>query len=72
MMRKKMAKIVEAKSIFSQIEGAGVGGGHAQSEADELETISAISIYLEMMDLIDTCLQGYRDRYQEMKEVELV
>lgn len=44
MMRKRMAKIVEAKSML---------GGE--------NDIDQITIYLEMIDFIDNCLQSYKE-----------
>ena len=52
MTRKKMAKIVEAKSML----------------ADDIESIT---VYLEMIDFIDSCLNCYKARYQELKAQKL-
>ena len=54
MMRKQMAQIVEAKSMF---------GGIIQDELEEDDTVMQITIYLEMIDLIDNCLQEYKTKY---------
>jgi hypothetical protein len=48
-MRKQMAKIVEAKSMFGGIMGN-------QDDQNEDDTVMQITIYLEMLDLIDNCL----------------
>ena len=49
-MRKKMASTVEQKSMNAQME-------------NQDEAIEQITGYLEMMDMIDSCLQEYRVRY---------
>jgi hypothetical protein len=46
-MRKQMAKIVEAKSMYGSV---------FNEEGQDDDTIIQITIYLEMMDLIDKCL----------------
>lgn len=61
-MRRRMAKIVEAKSMMSQI----------QPSANEIETIEQITLYLEMIDFIDNCLQSYKNKYQQLKEKKLI
>jgi hypothetical protein len=35
------------------------------------ETIAQITGYLEMMDMIDSCLQEYRVKYNQMKEAKI-
>ena len=52
MMRKNMAKLVQAKSLFAQQQEAqgdpsGIGA----------ECMEQMAIYLDMMDEIDNCLQ---------------
>lgn len=61
-MRKRMAKIVEAKSMMSQV----------QPQGNEMEFIEQITLYLEMIDFIDNCLQSYKNKYQELKEKKLL
>lgn len=58
--RKRMAKIVEAKSVYGQIQ-----------TDNEMETIEQITVYLEMMDFIDNCMQAYKDRYTYLKSKKL-
>lgn len=60
-MRKRMAKIVEAKSMF----------GGMQNEENEDDTVMQISIYLEMIDLIDNCLKEYKTTYLELHQLKL-
>ena len=50
-MRKQMAKIVEAKSMF---------GGMMADNVEEDDTIMQITLYLEMIDQIDLCLKEYK------------
>jgi hypothetical protein len=57
-----MAKIVEAKSMMSQV----------QPQGNEMEFIEQITLYLEMIDFIDNCLQSYKNKYQELKEKKLL
>ena len=57
-----MAKIVEAKSMF---------GGMVQQNQTEEDTVMQISIYLEMMDLIDNCLNEYKEKCIQLKQVKL-
>jgi hypothetical protein len=47
-MRKQMSKIVEAKSMYGDV--------FQEDGQDADDTIMQITIYLEMMDLIDKCL----------------
>ena len=61
-MRKQMAKIVEAKSMYGSV---------FSEEGQDDDTIVQITIYLEMMDTIDKCLQNYKDRYLELREIKL-
>lgn len=57
-MRKKLAKIIEAKSMYANIvEETGVN----QAD-DDLNAIEQITIYLEMIDLIDNSLQLFNER----------
>lgn len=49
-----MAKIVEAKSMYS--------GMMADNVEDE-DTVMQIVIYLEMIDQIDNCLLSYKNKY---------
>ena len=56
MMRKKLAKIVEAKSMYANFVEEG-----AENAADESQTIEQITIYLEMIDLIDHGLKQYNN-----------
>lgn len=56
MTRKRMAKIVEAKSVYGQIQSG-----------NEMETIEQITVYLEMIDFIDNCMQAYKDRYTHLR-----
>jgi hypothetical protein len=58
--RKRMAKIVEAKSVYGQIQSG-----------TEQETIEQITVYLEMIDFIDNCMQAYKDRYTHLKQKKL-
>ena len=37
-----------------------------------MEFIEQITLYLEMIDFIDNCLQSYKNRYQELKEKKLL
>ena len=63
MMRKKLAKIVEAKSMYANfVEETGANDG-----VDDMQTIEQITIYLEMIDLIDHSLQAFNDRYMQLK-----
>ena len=57
-----MAKIVEAKSMF---------GGMVQQNQTEEDTVMQISIYLEMMDMIDNCLNEYKEKCIQLKQVKL-
>ena len=57
-----MAKIVEAKSMF---------GGMVQQNQTEEDTVMQISIYLEIMDLIDNCLNEYKEKCIQLKQVKL-
>lgn len=57
-MRKKMASTVEQKSMNAQME-------------NQDEAIEQITGYLEMMDMIDSCLQEYRVRYNQFKEFKI-
>lgn len=60
-----MAKIVEAKSMYGGMMDEMAGG--AESE----DTIMQITIYLEMMDLIDNCLQEFKNKYLSLRERKL-
>jgi len=57
-MRKKMASTVEQKSMQAHMD-------------NQDETIAQITGYLEMMDMIDSCLQEYRVKYNQMKEAKI-
>ena len=57
-----MAKIVEAKSMF---------GGMVQDDETEDDTVMQITIYLEMIDLIDNCLNEYKAQYMEFQEQKI-
>ena len=57
-MRKKMASTVEQKSMSAQFE-------------NQDEAIAQITSYLEMMDMIDSCLQEYRVKYNRFKEAKI-
>ena len=57
-----MAKIVEAKSMY---------GAVFSEEGQDDDTIMQITIYLEMMDTIDKCLENYKNRYLELREIKL-
>jgi hypothetical protein len=54
-MRKQMAKCVEAKSMYS--------GMIQEDGEDEDDTVMQITIYLEMLDLIDNCLNDFKTKY---------
>ena len=56
-----MAKIVEAKSMY----------GGMMAEGDEDDTVMQITIYLEMLDMIDSCLEEYKKRYVELRQTKL-
>lgn len=61
-MRKQMAKIVEAKSMY---------GGMQTGENDD-DTVMQITIYLEMIDLIDNCLKEYKATYLELHQAKIL
>jgi hypothetical protein len=60
-----MAKIVEAKSMYGGMMDE-MGGG-----VEGEDTIIQITIYLEMMDLIDNCLQEFKNKYLSLRERKL-
>jgi hypothetical protein len=62
-MRKQMAKIVEAKSMYS--------GMIADGAVDEDDTVIQITIYLDMLDQIDQCLNEYKARYMQLHQEKL-
>ena len=67
MMRKKLAKIVEAKSMYANmVEETG-----ANQAEDEMRTIEQITIYLEMIDQIDFTLQNFNDKHMVLKRQQL-
>lgn len=61
-MRKQMAKIVEAKSMYSGVIAEG---------EDEDDTVVQITIYLDMIDMIDHCLNEYKKRYMDLHQDKL-
>ena len=61
-MRKQMAKIVEAKSMYSGVLSDGV---------EEDNTVMQITIYLDMLDMIDHCLNEYKARYVQLHQQKL-
>jgi hypothetical protein len=78
MLRKKMAKIVQAKSIFcQQQESQGLFPAFnfkavifdpANIAVEFMETIS---LYLDLIDQIDNCLTAYKNRYLELHEAKI-
>ena len=66
MLRKKMAKIVQAKSIFCQQQES--QGDPANIAVEFMETIS---LYLDLIDQIDNCLTAYKNRYLELHEAKI-
>ena len=57
-MRKKMVKVIQAKSLFvQQQEVQGDPTGMAQDIMDSM------TLYLDMMDEIDKILQQFKERY---------
>lgn len=66
-MRKKLAKIIEAKSMYANIvEETGVN----QAD-DDLNAIEQITIYLEMIDLIDNSLQTFNERRMVLQKQKI-
>jgi len=62
MMRKKLAKTVEAKSMYANmVEEAGYQG------EDDANAIEQITIYLEMIDHIDNGLKSFNEKYLQLK-----
>lgn len=58
LMRKQMSKTVEAKSMFSGMV----------SGATEEDTVMQITIYLELIDQIDQCLQEFKNRFVQLHQ----
>jgi len=63
-LRKKMAKMVQAKSLYAQMQQDG-GGNEAENVEVMAQFMDQITVYLDMMDTIDNCLKAYRNQYVE-------
>jgi len=63
-LRKKMAKMVQAKSLYAQMQQDG-GGNEAENVEVMAQFMDQITVYLDMMDTIDNCLNAYRNQYLE-------
>ena len=64
-----MAKMVQAKSLYSQMAQDRNQGNDPSGFADEL--LEHITVYLDMMDTIDNCLKAYRNQYVEFYNKKL-
>ena len=64
-----MAKMVQAKSLYSQMAQDQNQGNDPSGFADEL--LEHITVYLDMMDTIDNCLKAYRNQYVEFYNKKL-
>ena len=47
------------------------GGMMSEDPADEDDTVMQITIYLELIDMIDSCLSSYKARYVELQKNKL-
>lgn len=63
LVRKQMAQIVEAKSMF--------GNMMDENPSTEDETVTQIQIYLDMIDLIDICVNEYKQKYMKLQKEKL-
>lgn len=62
-LRRKMAKMVQAKSLYAQMQQDSPNGADNAEFASDL--MEQITVYLDMMDTIDNCLKAYRNQYVE-------
>ena len=64
-----MAKMVQAKSLYSQMQQDQISGTDPSGFAEEL--LEHITVYLDMMDTIDNCLKAYRNQYLQFYNQKL-
>ena len=64
-----MAKMVQAKSLYSQMQQDQNNDNDPSGFAEEL--LEQITLYLEMMDTIDNALKAYRNQYLEFYNKKL-
>ena len=55
-----MAKMVQAKSLYAQMQQDSGNGADIEFASDLMEQIT---VYLDMMDTIDNCLKAYKNQY---------
>lgn len=58
-----MAKIVEAKSLY--------GGMLQEHDLEEDDTVMQITIYLDLLDMIDHCLNEFKAKYLSLHQERL-
>jgi len=59
-----MAKMVEAKSLYSQVASE-------DSQVDEGELIEQITIFLDMIDMIDSTMKEFKAKFMQLKDLRI-